>query len=70
MPVLGVLGSWLATDAAALATLRHQAQTVLPGYAGQSLLLALGVGLGVVVLGAATAAAVTLFDFPGRRHFE
>ena len=70
MPVLGVLGSWLATDAAALATLRHQAQTVLPGYAGQSLLLALGVGLGVVVLGTATAAAVTLFDFPGRRHFE
>ena len=70
MPVLGVLGSWLATDAAALATLRHQAQTVLPGYAGQSLLLALGVGLGVVVLGAATAVAVTLFEFPGRRHFE
>ncbi len=70
LPVLGVLGSWLATDGAALALLQHQAQTVLPGYVGQSLLLTLGVGVGVAVLGAATAAAVTLFDFPGRRYFE
>jgi iron(III) transport system permease protein len=70
LPVLGVLGSWWATDAAALAVLQHQASTVLPGYVGQSLLLAGGVGLGVVLLGGATAAAVTLFDFPGRRHFE
>ena len=70
LPVLGVLGSWLATDSAALALLQHQARTVLPGYLGQSLLLALGVGVGVAVLGAATAAAVTLFDFPGRRYFE
>ncbi len=70
LPVLSVLGSWLFTDAAALGVLRHQAQTVLPGYALQSLLLALGVGLGVMVLGAATAAAVTLFEFPGRRYFE
>ncbi len=70
LPVLSVLGSWLFTDAAAMAVLQHQWQTVLPGYALQSLLLALGVGVGVMVLGAATAAAVTLFDFPGRRHFE
>ena len=70
LPVLGVLGAWLAFDAAALAVLKHQAQTVLPGYVGQSLALALGVGVGVVLLGTATAAAVTLFDFPGRRHFE
>jgi iron(III) transport system permease protein len=32
--------------------------------------LALGVGIGVTLLGAATAAAVTLFDFPGRRFFS
>ncbi len=70
LPVLGVLGSWWGTDAAALAVLQHQAQTVLPGYVGQSLVLAAGVGLGVVLLGGATAAAVTLFEFPGRRHFE
>ena len=70
LPVLGVLAAWLAIDAAALAVLKHQAQTVLPDYALQSLLLAGGVGLGVMLLGSATAAAVTLFDFPGRRIFE
>jgi iron(III) transport system permease protein len=70
VPVLGVLGAWFALDAEALAILRHQWETVLPGYATQSLLLALGVGLGVMVLGSATAAAVTLFEFPGRRVFE
>jgi iron(III) transport system permease protein len=70
LPVLGVMGAWLALDAEALQLLSHQWHTVLPEYAVQSLLLAGGVGLGVVVLGAATAAAVTLFDFPGRRFFE
>ena len=70
LPVLGVLAAWFAIDAAALAVLKHQAQTVLPDYALQSLLLAGGVGLGVMLLGSATAAAVTLFDFPGRRLFE
>ncbi|MCA0240687.1 MAG: iron ABC transporter permease [Proteobacteria bacterium] len=70
LPVIGVLGAWLATDAAALGVLRHQAATVLPAYALQSALLAAGVAVGVMLLGAATAAAVTLFDFPGRRHFE
>ena len=33
LPVAAVLGSWLLFDAAALAVLRHQAQTVLAGYA-------------------------------------
>ncbi len=70
LPVLGVLGAWLTLDTAALAVLRHQWDTVLPGYALQSLLLAGGVGLGVMLLGSALAAAVTLFDFPGRRSFE
>jgi iron(III) transport system permease protein len=70
VPVLGVLGSWLTLDAAAWAVLRHQAQTVLPGYAWQSLVLASCVAFGVALLGGATAAAVTLFDFPGRRIFE
>jgi iron(III) transport system permease protein len=70
LPVAGVLGSWLAFDASALAVLQHQAATVLGGYAGTSLLLALGVALGVMLLGVSTAAAVALFDFPGRRFFE
>lgn len=70
LPVLGVLGSWLAFDPAAQAVLAHQASTVLPGYALQSLVLALAVAVGVALLGAATAAAVCLFEFPGRRVFE
>ncbi len=70
LPVLGVLGSWVMFDAAALAVLVHQAQTVLPAYALQSGVLAAVVGAGVALLGAATAAAVTLFEFPGRRTFE
>lgn len=70
VPVLGVLGAWLALDAQALALLRHQWQTVLPDYALSSLWLSLSVALGVALLGGATAAAVSLFDFPGRRVFE
>ena len=70
LPVLSVLSAWLAIDAAAVVVLHHQFATVLPGYAGQSLLLAAGVGVGVIGLGALLAAAVTLFDFPGRRVFE
>lgn len=70
LPVLGVLSAWVSPEAGSWAVLRHQAETVLPAYAAQSVLLALGVGVGVVLLGTATAAAVTLFDFPGRRHFE
>ena len=70
LPVLGVLGAWLTLDPAALAVLRHQWSTVLPEYAQQSALLSAGVGLGVVLLGSATAAAVTLYQFPGRRVFE
>jgi iron(III) transport system permease protein len=65
-----VLGSWVALDADSLAILRHQAQTVLPAYAGNSLLLAVVVAVGVAFVGGATAAIVTLFEFPGRRVFE
>lgn len=70
VPVLGILGSWLALDAQALDILSHQLQTVLPEYAWASLLLSVSVALGVALLGGATAAAVSLFDFPGRRFFE
>lgn len=70
LPVLGVLGAWLAFDAESAATLRHQWQTVLPEYVRHSMLLALCVGVGVALVGGATAAAVSLFDFPLRRFFE
>jgi len=70
LPVAGVLGSWLALDAQGVAVLRHQWQTVLPEYVSTSLVLAFCVAAGVALVGATTAAAVTLFDFPGRRVFE
>ncbi len=70
LPVLGVLGAWLGLDAQSIATLQHQWQTVLPEYAGQSLALVVAVGVGVAVVGGACAAAVTLFEFKGRRWFE
>ena len=70
LPVVSVLAAWLAFDAAALAVLQHQFETVLGGYALQSLLLAVGVALGTAALGVATAVAVTLFKFPGRGFFE
>ncbi len=48
----------------------HLASTVLPRYIGNSLLLMLGVGIGTLAIGVATAWLVTLCRFPGRRLFE
>ena len=54
-PVAAVLLSWLQLDRQALDVLGHQAQTVMAGYVGQSLLLAAGVAAGTAVLGVGTA---------------
>ncbi|MCF8159965.1 MAG: iron ABC transporter permease [Polaromonas sp.] len=73
LPVLAVMASWLSmgeTDGAAWQILREMSQTVLPDYLGTTLLLSALVGVGVVVVGLSSAAAVTLFDFGGRRFFE
>jgi iron(III) transport system permease protein len=70
VPVLGVLGSWLVLDAAGIEALSRQFHTVLPEYALSSLLLVALVALGVAIVGGATAALVSLFDFPLRRVFE
>ncbi len=73
LPVLAVLASWLPfgqTDALAGPILREMASTVLPGYVWTTLWLSLLVALGAAIVGTGAAAAVTLFDFPGRRTFE
>ena len=70
LPVLSVVLSWTQFNAEAGAILGQMLQTVLPDYAWTSLLLCLSVALGVALVGMATASAVTLFDFPGRRVFE
>ncbi|GAB4211048.1 MAG: iron ABC transporter permease [Rhodoferax sp.] len=69
-PLLAVMASWLPLGAhsdSASAVLRGLWQTVLPDYLATTVLLCGLVGLGVVVVGLATALAVTVFDFPGRR---
>ncbi len=48
----------------------HLASTVLPKYIRNTLALLLGVGLGTVLIGVATAWLVTMTRFPGRRIFE
>ena len=70
LPILAVLGSWFSWDAASGQILREMGATVLPDYALTSLLLCVAVAIGAAVVGTAAAAAVTLFDFPGRRTFE
>lgn len=73
LPVLAVIASWLplgGDPAASAQILREMARTVLPSYALTSVWLCLMVAVGVSLVGVSTAAAVTLFDFPGRRTFE
>ena len=48
----------------------HLAETVLPRYVGNSVLLLIGVGTGVLLVGVPAAWMVTLCRFPGRRLFE
>jgi iron(III) transport system permease protein len=47
----------------------HLLATVLPGYAANSLLLVLGVGIGVILIGTGSAALTSLCRFPGRGFF-
>ncbi|WP_092003700.1 iron ABC transporter permease [Polaromonas sp. OV174] len=70
LPVLAVALSWLQFNGEARAILLEMLQTVLPDYTWTSLWLCLLVGAGVAAVGMATASAVTLFEFPGRRVFE
>ena len=51
-------------------TWQHLAETVLPGYIANTVILVLGVGFGVLVIGVSTAWLVTMCRFPGVRLFE
>lgn len=70
LPVLALALSWLQFDAVSAQVLGEMLQTVLPEYTVTSIVLCLSVAAGVALVGMLTASAVTLFDFPGRRHFE
>ncbi len=69
-PSLSIWGAWLGMDAEQTDLIGHMLHTVLPDYAWTSLWLCLGVGVLVALLGSATAALVSLFQFPGRRWLE
>jgi len=49
---------------------RHLVDTVLADYVSNSLLLVVGVAVGVLLLGIPTAWATTVYEFPGRKVFE
>ena len=68
LPVLAVFASWLPVGSRVPQILREMRSTVLPDYIGPPCGLCLPVAVGVVVVGLTAAAAVTLFDFPGRRN--
>lgn len=67
IPVLVVLG-YLFEPAGEV--WRHLAQTVLKDYLINSLLLMVGVAVGVLVLGVSTAWLTSMCQFPGRALFE
>lgn len=67
-PVLSVVSSLLAGGTAEI--WRHLLQTVLADYVVNTLVLLVAVGIGVAVIGVGAAWLVTMLDFPGRRAFE
>ena len=73
LPVVAVFASWLPlgdSGAAAAQILMEMSSTVLPDYLWTTVRLCVMVGIGVVLVGLSAAAAVTMFEFPGRRMFE
>ena len=67
VPIGSILASLLLPSQG---TWQHLAETVLPGYIVNTLLLVLGVGVGVLLVGVSTAWLVTMCRFPGVRLFE
>ncbi|NMG76032.1 ABC transporter permease [Aromatoleum diolicum] len=51
-------------------TWSHLADTVLPEFIRNTLILCVGVGLGVSTIGITAAWCTTMLDFPGRRFFQ
>ncbi len=67
VPVLYVAGNIFVPSGG---TWTHLVATVLPEYIRNTAWLAIGVGIGVMLVGVATAWLVTMCSFPGRRTFE
>ncbi|MGF1456667.1 MAG: ABC transporter permease [Alphaproteobacteria bacterium] len=67
LPILGILASLFGAPGD---TWPHLRDTLLPVMAANSLILMIGTGIGVILIGVATAWLVTTCAFPGRRVFE
>ncbi|WP_224824134.1 iron ABC transporter permease [Cognatishimia sp. MH4019] len=67
LPMLAVFYAAITTGTD---TLNALSQTVLPRYAGTTLILVILVALGTFAIGTGAAWLVTMTDFPGRRFFE
>jgi iron(III) transport system permease protein len=67
LPLLFVLASWFERPSPAWLSMIG---TVLPGYVVNSIFLGAMVGIGVALIGVATAWLVVMCRFPGRRLFE
>src|SRR3990172_7255273 len=65
VPVLVVVGHLAVPGTAE--TWSHLLQTVLPEYVATTLMLCLRVGVGVAVVGVATAWLTAAHDFPGKK---
>lgn len=68
VPILAVF--FALTDWSTGSTWAHLIDTVLAEYVINTLKMCLGVGLGVAVIGVATAWLTVMHEFPGRRIFE
>ena len=73
LPVITVFSAWLpgaGNEAGAFAIVREMFATVLPGYIRTTVALGVMVAVGAALVGTLCAAAVTLFDFRGRKTLE
>ncbi len=68
MPVLSVFSNVLVSGTSD--TWSHMSQTVLPEFIRNTVIMCIGVGLGVSSIGITAAWLTTMLDFPGRRFFE
>jgi iron(III) transport system permease protein len=72
LPLFGLAAPFLFTggDHLTTGTLSHLWNFVLGGYIVSTLILILGVGIGIFILGVGNAWIIARYDFPGKKVFE
>lgn len=72
LPLFGLAAPFLfpGNEQLLTGTLSHLWSFVLGGYIGSTLVLILGVGVGVFILGVGNAWIISSYDFPGKKVFE